>query len=214
MKAIAINGSPRKSWNTATLLDKALEGAASVGAETERINLYDLQYKGCTSCFACIRNGSKFRGHCAMRDDLTPVLEKCMQSDLILLGSPIYLGDITSGTRAFLERLIFMNYSYEKERSTYFTGKINIGFLYDMNVPADMMKEVGYDYLFQSHAAFSRVLNGTTENLIVNDTCQFNDYSKYEASIWDAEHKAEHKKTQFPQDCEKAFALGARLLKA
>ncbi len=51
MKVIAINGSPRKRWNTATLLEKALEGAASQGAETELIHLYDIDFKGCTSCF-------------------------------------------------------------------------------------------------------------------------------------------------------------------
>ena len=62
MKAIAINGSPRKDWNTATLLKKSLEGAASVGAETELINLYFLSFKGCYSCFACKRNGSKLNG--------------------------------------------------------------------------------------------------------------------------------------------------------
>ncbi|SPF52384.1 hypothetical protein SBF1_5670010 [Candidatus Desulfosporosinus infrequens] len=53
MKIIAINGSPRKKWNTDILLNKALEGAASQGAETELIHLYDLNYKGCISCFAC-----------------------------------------------------------------------------------------------------------------------------------------------------------------
>ena len=52
MKAIGINGSPRKKWNTATLLDKALQGTASQGAETESFHLYDLTYKGCVSCFA------------------------------------------------------------------------------------------------------------------------------------------------------------------
>ena len=50
---MAFNGSPRKDWNTATLLNKALEGAASKGATTELIHLYDLNYKGCISCFAC-----------------------------------------------------------------------------------------------------------------------------------------------------------------
>jgi len=50
MKVMAFNGSPRKTWNTATLLEKALEGAASKGAETELIHLYDLNYKGCISC--------------------------------------------------------------------------------------------------------------------------------------------------------------------
>ena len=53
MNIIAINGSPRKEDNTATLLNKALEGAASNGAETEIIHLYDFTYKGCKSCFAC-----------------------------------------------------------------------------------------------------------------------------------------------------------------
>ena len=51
MKVIAINGSPRKKWNTATLLNRSLEGAASFGAETEYIHLYDLDYQGFISCF-------------------------------------------------------------------------------------------------------------------------------------------------------------------
>ena len=75
-KVYAINGSPRKNWNTATLLKHALEGAASQGAETELIHLYDLNFKGCTSCFSCkLKDGESF-GKCAMKDGLTPVLEK------------------------------------------------------------------------------------------------------------------------------------------
>lgn len=57
MKVIAINGSPRKNWNTHKLLNAALEGAKSMGAETEIIHLYDLNYTGCRSCFACKRKG-------------------------------------------------------------------------------------------------------------------------------------------------------------
>ncbi len=76
MKILAINGSPRKTKNTATLLNKALEGASSVGAQTELIHLYDLNFKGCISCFACKRKNSKFVARCAVKDDLTEVLEK------------------------------------------------------------------------------------------------------------------------------------------
>jgi multimeric flavodoxin WrbA len=54
-KIIAINGSPRKEWNTATLLDHALRGAESHGAKTELIHIYDLDFRGCTSCFSCKR---------------------------------------------------------------------------------------------------------------------------------------------------------------
>ena len=54
MKVMAFNGSPRKKkWNTVTLLKSALEGAASVGAETELVQLYDLDFSGCMSCFSC-----------------------------------------------------------------------------------------------------------------------------------------------------------------
>ena len=54
MKIMAFNGSPRKkNWNTVTLLEHALQGAASVGAETELVQLYDLDFSGCISCFSC-----------------------------------------------------------------------------------------------------------------------------------------------------------------
>ena len=60
MNVIAVNGSPRKTWNTATLLQKALDGTASAGAETELVHLYDLNFKGCISCFAFKRKDGIF----------------------------------------------------------------------------------------------------------------------------------------------------------
>ena len=107
MKLLAFNGSPRKKWNTATLLEHALKGAKSEGAKTELIHLYDLDYKGCTSCFACKRIGSKSYGHCAVKDDLLPVFKKVEAADAILVGSPIYYSITTGETRCFLERLMY-----------------------------------------------------------------------------------------------------------
>jgi multimeric flavodoxin WrbA len=57
MKVLAINGSPRKKWNTAMLLENALKGAASQGAETELVHFYDLTSTGCASCFASFLGG-------------------------------------------------------------------------------------------------------------------------------------------------------------
>ena len=65
MKVIGINGSPRKNCNTATMVKKALDGAQSKGAKTELIHLYDLDYKGCKSCFACKLKDGKSYGICA-----------------------------------------------------------------------------------------------------------------------------------------------------
>jgi len=85
MNVLAINGSPRKQWNTATLLNKALEGASSQGAETELIHLYDLNFKGCTSCFACkLKNGESY-GQCGYKDDLSPVLNRIENIDALIL---------------------------------------------------------------------------------------------------------------------------------
>ena len=86
MKAIAINGSPRKRWNTATLLRKALAGAKAKGAMTEFVHLYDLSFRGCISCFACKKISGKSYGRCAVRDELTPLLTKAAEADVLILG--------------------------------------------------------------------------------------------------------------------------------
>ena len=103
MRIIAINGSPRKKWNTATLLVKALEGAASQGAVTDLVHLYDLAYKGCISCFACKAKDGKSYGRCAVEDSLTPLYARIEKADALILGSPIYLGDsvVSGSTKSF-----------------------------------------------------------------------------------------------------------------
>ena len=105
MKAIFINGSPRKSNNTAEILQSAMKGAQSAGAETELVHLYDLQFKGCMSCFACKLKNAKTNGVCAIKDELRPVLEKCKEADIIVIGSPIYYSSVTGLTRCFMERI-------------------------------------------------------------------------------------------------------------
>lgn len=211
MNALVINGSPRKQGNTATLLKHTMEGLLSVGAKAEFINLYDLNYKGCSSCFACKKKGSKYIGRCAMKDDLTPVLTKTSSCDTLILGSPIYLGDITGEMRSFLERFVFMNLSYEKDRLSYFSGKLSIGFIYTMGIPDEMVEPSGYVYNFNMHMRYSQLFNGTSEYLISSDTYQFDDYSKYNATKFVEKHKAKVKTEQFPIDCQKAFDMGVRL---
>ena len=210
MNVIAVNGSPRKKWNTATLLQKALDGAVSVGAQTELLHLYGLNYKGCTSCFACKRNGGVL-GRCAMRDDLTDVLEKIIRCDVLLLGTPIYFGNITGEMLSFLERLLFSGMTYNTGHRATFQGKLSSGFIYTMNVPADTMASLGYNTLFDHYQALLERLGGPSEILVSNDTYQFDDYSRYEASMFNEEHKAQVRAEQFPVDCRKAFEMGARL---
>lgn len=211
MNALIINGSPRKQGNTAKLLNNAMEGLSSAGAKVEFVNLYDLNYKGCTSCFACKRNDGKYIGICAMKDDLTPILAKTNSCNTLILGSPVYLSDVTGEMRSFLERFVFMNLSYEEDRSSYFAGKLSIGFIYTMGIPDEMLEPSGYAYNFKTHMNFFQLFNGASEYMISSDTSQFDDYSKYKASRFDVNHKEKVREEQFPIDCQKAFDMAVRL---
>lgn len=210
---IAINGSPRKSWNTAALVTKALEGAASQGAETELVHLYDLNFKGCTSCFACKRKDGKSYGKCAMNDDLTPILEKVASADALIVGSPIYIGTVTGEMRSFMERLIFPYLVYDETHSSLFKRKLPVGVIYTMNVTENWMTELGYEQYFKSSEMLFERVFGAAESLCSFDTYQFDDYSKYVNTIFDPEKKAARRKDVFPQDCEKAFAMGVNFAK-
>jgi len=213
MKIIAFNGSPRKKWNTATLLEKALEGAASQGAETELIHLYDLNYKGCVSCFACKTKGGQSYGKCATNDDLAPILKKIEENDAIILGSPIYFGSVSGEMKSFMERLLFPYLSYGPPPRSRFPKKIKTGFIMTMNATEDAMEK----YAFSQHPTVNRrvlqMIFGTSELLLSFDTYQFEDYSKVAADSFDPEKKAKRRQEVFPQDCEKAYAMGVRFAK-
>jgi multimeric flavodoxin WrbA len=213
MKMIAINGSPRKKWNTARLLEKALEGAASLGAETELIHLYDLNYKGCISCFACKTRGHKSYGKCAVQDDLTPIFKKIEGVKALILGSPVYFGSTTGEMRSFLERLLFPYLMYTEPPQTLFPSKINTGFIYTMNVPEQVMMEWGYVQDFNRTEMVLQLMFGASETLTSCDTYQFEDYAKYVADRFDPEKKAVRRKEIFPLECQKAFEMGARLMR-
>ena len=152
--------------------------------------------------------------NCAMQDDLTTVLEKVQKSDVLLLGSPIYFGNVTVAIRALLERLLFSNLSYNEGHRSVFQGKLSTGFIYPMNVPEEFVKRVNYEEnVFNHYKNLLQLMNGTSEFITATDTYQFDDYSKYEASMFDVKHKAEVKEKQFPIDCQKACEMGERLVK-
>lgn len=212
MKVIAINGSPRKKWNTATLLEKALEGAASQGAETELIHLYDLNFKGCTSCFACkLKDGISY-GKCVLNDQLTPVLEKLKNADAVILGSPIYLGTSTGEMRSFMERFIFPLLVYSAENRSLFTRNIPVGYIYTMGSNEDTFGLMSIDKVIEINERVTSTIFGYSESLSSHDTYQFDDYSKYVASVFNPEKKAKRREEIFPLDCKKAFEMGSRFV--
>jgi multimeric flavodoxin WrbA len=210
-QVIAINGSPRTTWNTATLLEHALKGAASAGAKTEIVHLYDLDYKGCTSCFSCKLKGGKSYGKCAVKDGLTPILEKIANADALILGSPIYVGTATGEMRSFLERLVFPYIVYDAARSSLFPKKMPTGFIYTMGADEARVKDMAYEAQFRLTVSLLERIFGPSEWFMVTDTLQFEDYSKYVSSGFDPETKARRHREVFPGECKRAFEMGKRL---
>lgn len=210
MKVIAVNGSPRKKWNTATLLQKTLEGAASQGAETELIHLYDLNYKGCRSCFACKTKGGPSYGRCAAKDGLSPLLQEIESCDSLILGSPIYFGTSSGQMRSFLERLMFPYWTYNDPPQCLFPKPINAGFVYTMNATEEWLKQLGIDRHLRFNERILKMEFGTFESLYCYDTYQFEDYSKIVVERFDPEKKAKRRQEVFPEDCQRAYDLGVR----
>jgi len=74
--------------------------AEALGAEVRFFALTDLKYRGCFGCLACKTKAEK----CVVHDDLTEVLESVREADALVMATPVYLREITSLLRAFIER--------------------------------------------------------------------------------------------------------------
>ncbi len=204
---IAVNAGPRRGWNTDTLITEAAKGAESLGASVERFDLFRLEkYTGCISCFGCKREKNK--GRCVCRDGLTPVLDAIRASDGLIIGSPNYLGELTASFRALYERLIFQSLTYNLENPSCNARSVPVLLIMTSNAPG-----TSYLNLLQG---YQRTLNrfvGPTEVLVSGNTLQLKDYSKtdWPWTMFDPEDKQRRHDTVFPEECRKAFDLGAAL---
>ena len=207
-KIVAINASPRKGWNTDTLVQQAAKGAESAGAEVERFDLYRLEkYTGCISCFGCKTNRNK--GRCVCQDGLTPVLDAIREADGLIIGSPNYLGDLSAGFRCLFERLVFQNHTYNVETPCCSDRRIPILLIMTSNAPDTM-----YLDMLKRYTRILGELVGPTTVFVSGDTLQVSDYSKldWEWSLFDPEKKKKRHETVFPEECRKAYDMGASLL--
>ncbi len=211
MHVIAVNGSARKHWNTHILLSKALEGAESAGAQTELVNLYDIDYKGCRGCLTCKVKNSSGIGHCQINDGLKPVLDRIDACDGLILGSPIYLGDITAMMRAFWERLIFQYLSYDDYSKPFINGTKKTAFIYTSNAPEAAFANIGYNNMLQTYETTLRMYFGDSSHLLSTETLQVDDYSKYHMASFNEADRRKRREEVFPVDCEKAYELGKRI---
>lgn len=99
MKALGIMGSPRLRGNTDLLLDKALEAIKESGYEIEKIVVDRLTLSPCREYYACLRDGK-----CSIRDDMDEIYSKLLDSDIIIVASPIFFYGVTAQVKALIDR--------------------------------------------------------------------------------------------------------------
>ncbi|MDE6557023.1 MAG: flavodoxin family protein [Duncaniella sp.] len=216
MKVIGINGSARKGWNTQSLVMKALDGAASMGAETELINLYSEPLKGCLECFACKRKGNKTGGICAIRDNMRPILEKAHEADAVIVGSPNFFGYPSAMTRAFIERFLYPLSSYMMKDGQHVRllgdRVIPAGMIFTMNADPKSYEMMNYQATLGATTANLQYVLGYAEQYNSYMTLQFKDYSAMNANMFDGDQRVYRHETQFPIDERKCFEMGRRLV--
>ena len=204
---VAVNAGPRKGRNTDTLISEASRGAVSAGARVTRFDLFRLpRYTGCVSCFGC--KTEKHAGHCVCRDGLTPVLDAIRVSDGLIIGSPNYLGEMTAAFRALYERLIFQNLTYALERPCCNPRPVPVLLIMTSNAPDSAYLQLLGNY----RETLSRFV-GPAEVLVSRDTLQLSDYGRtdWPWTMFDPDAKQKRHETVFPEECRKAFGMGARL---
>lgn len=205
-KIIAVNAGPRKGWNTDTLIDEAIRGAQSTGAEVEKFNLFRLEkYTGCVSCFGCKKE--KYKGQCIRKDGLTEVLDAIREADGLIIGSPNYLGELTASFRALYERLIFQNLTYNTEVPCCNENPTPTLLIMTSNAPDN-----AYMPLLQNYKNVFDGFMGPCEIFVSGETLQLKDYSKTDWPwFFNAEERYERHEKVFPKEKEAVFEKGKNL---
>lgn len=206
-KIIVIDGGPRKSMNTASVIGAFVEGAKSVSSDVEvkMIRLYDLDYKGCISCMACKVKG-KASNICRFKDTLTPILNDIADADGLVLGSPIYFGEVTGQMRSFLERLVFPWLSYN-DYSLTAPKRMPVLLIETMNGTPERNNSNG----FGSMEWCLTTALGEPQRIVAYNTCQVADYSRYELGGFSEHAKHQWRDAHWKEDLQKAFDAGRQM---
>ena len=198
MKAIVINAGPKRRDYNAKLAKSALSGAESVGAEVEYVDLYKYDLHGCMICTVC-KNEDKV-GKCYWKDDISPLIERILDCDCLLISVPIFFTEPASHFRALVERLIYCIVSYKTGNA--FSGRINVGLFYTLNYSADYFEKSVRPHLKSSEDLFG-MFNGDVEihsfrTITIRESSQANDDLK-------------DRKKEFKRDSNKVFEISANL---
>ena len=138
MKVIGLIGSPRKGSNTEILVEEALKGANEAGAETKSYNLNEMNISPCNACMNCKNNA----GECSIDDDMQIIYEEIKKSDAFILGSPVYMWQMSAQAKIFTDRLYaFMGTSFTEKY-----GKKDMALIFSYGGPDENIYSEYFNY--------------------------------------------------------------------
>lgn len=150
MNVVCLLGSPRPKGNSAAVAAKFMETAESLGAQTQTFALNKLEFKGCQACYVCKTK----KDHCALHDGLIPVLDAVKDCDVLVVATPIYYGEVSSQTKAFIDRTfsyVKPDYMTNPVPSRLKPGKKGVWIIAQQSPAGDQFADVfpRYDYFFK-----------------------------------------------------------------
>lgn len=101
-KVLILSGSPRKGGNSDTLCEQFMQGAHDAGHDVEKIWVQGRKVAPCLACYYC----KDHAGECAVKDDMTDILSKMLDADVIVLASPVYFYSISAQLKAVIDRTV------------------------------------------------------------------------------------------------------------
>lgn len=138
MKILGFTGSPRNGSNTEILVEEALKGASDAGAETKIFDLSKIFIAPCNACQYC--KGSK--GECATKDDMQDIYKEIKEADAFILGSPVYMWQMSAQSKLFTDRLYaFYGIDFEEKY-----GKKDVALIFSQGNPDENTFSEYFDY--------------------------------------------------------------------
>ena len=211
-KIVILDGGPRKTMNTAQMIEAFKQGVQSVSdqIEIQHVRLYELDYTGCRSCMACKLKDSKNTDVCAIKDGATEALRDAAYADGLVFASPMYFFQISAQLRAFMERLFFPWLSYVDYSSNPPKGHIPTACIYTMNANAEQCAALQSNNMRENETVIANAL-GKPDHIEANFTTQVKNYDRYAYAEGTAERKQAYRDAHWEEDLAKAREAGKRM---
>jgi multimeric flavodoxin WrbA len=193
-KILAFCASPRKGGNTDLLLDEALKGAQDAGAKTEKVMLQRIKLGYCIGCRKCKDKG--YEGMCTVKDDMSPLYQKIIDSDAIIIGFPIYTGRECAQLSTFMDRWD----CFERFK---FGGKLQPGRVAMVIGTWGYAYDDTYDHIIENIMVILKLHKVETVEAL--SACGF------EGMLHGFDEKRKGVIAKFPRELKKAYEAGASL---